>query len=92
MPSLTPLTNLNSGFRMYEVDSGVGARVLVRELEYSRTNPDVRHPGCIHVRADGCACKVTKYAHLVTTWQLGQPRQRIPRARQPDRGGSYVRA
>lgn len=22
-PSLTPLTNLNSGFRMYEVDSGV---------------------------------------------------------------------
>ena len=23
MPSVTPLTNLNSGFRVYEVDSGV---------------------------------------------------------------------
>ena len=30
MPSLTPLTNLNSGFRMYEVDSAVGILVSVR--------------------------------------------------------------
>jgi len=25
MPSLTPLTNLNSGFRLYEVDSAVSS-------------------------------------------------------------------
>ena len=31
-PSLTPLTNLNSGFRVYEVDSGVRILSSLRRL------------------------------------------------------------
>ena len=33
-PSLTPLTNLNSGFRMYEVDSAVCLRLLNQRVPH----------------------------------------------------------
>ncbi|KAI0778609.1 sphingomyelin phosphodiesterase [Trametes elegans] len=38
-PSITPLTNLNSGFRVYEVDSGVRA-----SSPHTRRIPDIMYP------------------------------------------------
>jgi hypothetical protein len=50
-PSITPLTNLNSGFRVYEVDSAVRAFVFPRfspvNLVFLRS--DIRHHGRSHV-------------------------------------------
>ena len=50
-PSITPLTNLNSGFRVYEVDSVVRVSTSLRQtLTQSRLlRSDVRHFGCSHV-------------------------------------------
>lgn len=57
-PSITPLTNLNSGFRVYEVDSVVcpAFYVCVKPSLTAITDPvrlltcsDVRNPRCAHV-------------------------------------------
>lgn len=51
-PSITPLTNLNSGFRVYEVDSSVGSTfALFSSHPTYFTLKDVRYHGCIHVRS-----------------------------------------
>lgn len=49
-PSITPITNLNSGFRVYEVDSAVcNIKIVVNGKLYLRLS-DIRNTGCPHVR------------------------------------------
>ena len=40
-PSITPLTNLNSGFRVYEVDSAVRALTYIHPFFLSHILPDI---------------------------------------------------
>jgi hypothetical protein len=50
-PSITPLTNLNSGFRVYEVDSAVSAANCSRLACWliSLLLTDIRNSRCAHV-------------------------------------------
>ena len=50
-PSITPLTNLNSGFRVYEVDSAVSAanRSQLACWPISLLLTDIRNSRCAHV-------------------------------------------
>lgn len=42
-PSITPLTNLNSGFRVYEVDSAVRVITCSKLVRFSLAHPLTRH-------------------------------------------------
>lgn len=52
-PSITPLTNLNSGFRVYEVDSAVRSFVPTWRVKSDWLFLDFWNHGCAHVRGDG---------------------------------------
>lgn len=53
-PSLTPLTGLNSGFRVYEVDTGVSV-MFSCDVDASLMSIAVlRHFGCPYVRLPSC--------------------------------------
>lgn len=80
MPSITPLTNLNSGFRMYEVDSAISSllflfRVFVLKFRH-------RHlTSWMHTRTCGRVALVKEMYLLLVTMQLDQSRRRVPGAR-----------
>ena len=57
-PSVTPLSNLNSGFRVYEVDSAVCAAQLFSArvflfLAHLTSFTDIRNSRCAHVSLPG---------------------------------------
>jgi len=52
-PSITPLTNLNSGFRVYEVDSAVRNFINTWCVKSDWLFLDFWNHGCAHVRGDG---------------------------------------
>ena len=54
-PSITPLTNLNSGFRVYEVDSAVSAANCSQLACWliSLLLTDIRNSRCAHVSLPG---------------------------------------
>jgi hypothetical protein len=88
MPSLSPLTNLNAGFRMYEIDSAVSFFRPQFHRGLTMSWIDFRHPRCIHVSSimgmDGL------WLTLFQTLQLCQQCERVPSVGQSDSGWPVV--
>lgn len=67
-PSVTPLTNYNSGFRMYEVDSGVSCPTyyLLETASLRMHALDIRDPRLVHVSVlcDLLSSSIGQLAHI----------------------------